>query len=47
MVKQLIKGIGFEPFDLGGIKNVALQEIDGVFYNKALTLDEAKKIKLQ
>lgn len=44
MVKQLIRDIGFEPFDLGGLKNVALQEPDGVFYNKAFTLEEANKM---
>lgn len=43
-VKSLIKQIGFEPFDLGGMRNVLLQEPDGVFYNKVLTLEKANKI---
>jgi 8-hydroxy-5-deazaflavin:NADPH oxidoreductase len=43
-VSKLITETGFQPFDLGGLENVHLQEPDGAFYNKALTLDEAKEI---
>ena len=45
IVIGLIKECGFEPFDLGGIENVLLQEPDGPFYNKVLSLKDAKKIK--
>lgn len=45
LVMLLIKETGFQPFDLGGLDKVLLQEPDGPFYNKALTLTEAKRIQ--
>jgi len=44
VVRQLITDTGFQPFDLGGLENVHLQEPNGAFYNKALTLKEAQSI---
>lgn len=44
VVKKVITEIGFEPFDLGGLNNVLLQEPGGPFYNKALTLMQSKAI---
>lgn len=44
LIKIIIKNIGFEPFDLGGMENVLLQEPGGAFYNKALTLTVAEEI---
>jgi 8-hydroxy-5-deazaflavin:NADPH oxidoreductase len=45
ILESVIDSIGFAPFDLGGMNNVLLQEPDGPFYNKVLTLEEAKKIR--
>ncbi len=44
LIMQLIKESGFASFDLGGLDNVLLQEPDGPFYNKALSVDQAKNI---
>jgi 8-hydroxy-5-deazaflavin:NADPH oxidoreductase len=45
IVKNLITEIGFAPFDLGSLDNVLLQEPDGPFYNKILTLEDAEKMR--
>jgi 8-hydroxy-5-deazaflavin:NADPH oxidoreductase len=45
IVESVIDSIGFAPFDLGGMNNVLLQEPDGLFYNKVLTLEEAENIR--
>lgn len=44
IVKAVIRDIGFQPYDLGGLNNVLLQEPDGPFYNKALTSQQAEEI---
>ena len=41
---MLIKDIGYQPFDLGGLANVHWQEPNGPFYSKTLDLEEATAI---
>lgn len=45
LVSTLILDSGFIPFDVGGLNQVKLQEIDGPYYNKILTLSQAEIIR--
>ncbi len=45
LVCTLIKSVGYEPFDLGSLANVLLQEPNGPFFNKALTLPVAEHMR--
>lgn len=43
-VIQLIKDAGFEPFDLGSLKDSKPQDPDGILFGKALTSDQIKEL---
>ncbi|MBC7935577.1 MAG: NAD(P)-binding domain-containing protein [Rhizobacter sp.] len=45
LVKTVITSIGYDPFDLGGLENVFLQEPGGPFYNIELSRQRAEKLK--
>lgn len=43
-VARLIADAGFAPLDLGGLDAVPLQESQGPFFNKELTLEQAEQL---
>ncbi|MGD9629861.1 MAG: NADPH-dependent F420 reductase [Pyrinomonadaceae bacterium] len=44
VVSGLIEEIGFAPYDLGALKESALQQPDSPVYNKSINIEEARKI---
>jgi len=44
VVKQLIKDAGFEPFDLGSLKESKPQDPNGILFGKALTSSQIKEL---